>query len=241
MALNADLSAFISGGYFLAKRVSRPREFTDLMPDTFIRLSDCFTDIAPDTWADKAYNYDEGERSAEAAKFGIPAFAVPALVTEFTKAVALTHLTNSFPTLAIAREFHRRCTDKTLVVLLGIGLEPSLVASLRSQLHDDVNHGYGLIERIDAQDPLSSSGSVLGYEPLGFEAMKFHSWLCHNAPVGAYERFGTRPNRAGFIGSFADAVHVTEHLKATGAEPAIWEPWLVVQYDCEDKRFNACS
>jgi hypothetical protein len=34
----------------------------------------------------------------------------------------------------------------------------------------------------------------------------------------------------GFIDSFADAVHITRNLKATGAETAIWEPWLIEQY-----------
>jgi hypothetical protein len=93
-----------------------------------------------------------------------------------------------------------------------------------------VNHGYGLVERVDANIPVAGGGEVLGYEPLGFEAAKFHSWLCHNAPLDAYKLFGIRPNGAGFIDSFNDAVRITENLKGTGAEPAIWEPWLVVQY-----------
>jgi len=93
-----------------------------------------------------------------------------------------------------------------------------------------MNRGYGLIERIEARHSLAGGGKALGYEPLGYEATMFHSWLCHNIPVEAHSRFGIRPNGAGFIESLADAVRVTEDMKATGAEPAIWEPWLVVQY-----------
>jgi hypothetical protein len=102
--------------------------------------------------------------------------------------------------------------------------------SFKAQLGDDINHGYGLVERVDANIPLAGSGEALGFEPLGFEGTKFHSWLCHDAPTDAYTLFGICPNGFGFIDSFNDAVRVTENLKATGAEPAIWEPWLVVRY-----------
>ena len=232
--MNADLSAFISGGYFLTKRIRRPSYVTDPMSDSIITLSWCLTEMAPDSWADKCYNHSDEERAAEALKFGIPSDAVPNLVDQFTRAIEPMHLTNFFPTLSVAREFFRRCTDKT-VALLGIGLEPSLLPSVRAQLKDDINRGYGLIERVDAMIPLSTCGEVLGYEPLGFEATRFHSWLCHNAPAEAYKKFGVRPNPAGFIDLFADAVRVTEDLKATGAEPAIWEPWLVAQYGTDEK------
>lgn len=227
--MNNDPTAFISGGYFLTKRVARPQDVTDFAPDSIVTLSNCFTEIAPGTWADKAYNYEDNDRAAEASKFGIPRDDVPNLVDEFTKAVESNHITNLFPTLTIAEEFYRCCADEA-VVLLGIGLDASRVLSFKAQLDDDVNRGYGLIERVDANVPVASGGEVLGYEPLGFCGTAFHSWLCHNAPADADKRFGIRPNRAGFIDSFSDAVRVTENLKATGAEPAIWEPWLVVQY-----------
>jgi hypothetical protein len=102
---------------------------------------------------------------------------------------------------------------------------------MESQLGDDVNKGAGLVERVNRRAPLAVSGRVLGYEPLGFEAMKFHSWLCHNAPPDAKERFGIEPNRAGFIDTLSSAVRVTQDLKASGAESAIWLPWLIVRYD----------
>ena len=97
-----------------------------------------------------------------------------------------------------------------------------------------------LIEGVNADTPLER-GKVLGYEPLGFEATKFHSWLCHDAPAEADDRFGIRPNREGFIDSLADAVRVTRDLKATGAETAIWEPWLVVQYGSGELRPLTCT
>jgi hypothetical protein len=225
-----ELNDYVCGGYFLTRSISRPPDVSDLVPDRVITLSHRFTDIAPDTWADADYRYDDEERSQSALKFGIPATAVPTLVSMFTQAVRPQHLTSAFPNLSIAQSFYRHCSDRNLVVLVGIGLERSLVPALHLQLRDDVNHGYGLIERVNANVPLERGGKLLGYEPLGFDATKFHSWLCHNAPVEAYDRFGIRPNGEGFIDSLPDAEHVTQNLKATGAETAIWEPWLVVQY-----------
>jgi hypothetical protein len=230
MPENAELDDYISGGYFLVTRINRPPDVSNLVPDSVVTLSNCFTDIAPDTWADADYRYDDEERVQAALKFGIPASAVPELVSMFTQAVRPQHLTNAFPSLFVAQNFYRCCTDKGLVVLVGLGLERSLVPTFHEQLHDDSNQGYGLVERVNANAPLERGGKVLGYEPLGFEATQFHSWLCHNAPVEAHDRFGILPNSEGFIDSFADAVRVTQNLKATGAETAIWEPWLVVQY-----------
>jgi hypothetical protein len=230
MAEIVDVDAYICGGYFLTKRVSRPSAVSKLVPDWVTTVSECFTDIAPDTWADREYNYGDEERAEEALKFGVPATAIPALVDVFTQAVRPAHLTNAFPTLSVAQSFYRHCTDKNLIVLVGIGLERSLVQNLRTQLQDDVNNGYMLIERVNENTPLEHGGKILGYEPLGFDATKFHSWLCHDVLDEVDDRFGIRPNRAGFIDSLADAVRVTRDLKATGAETAIWEPWLVVQY-----------
>jgi hypothetical protein len=54
--MNADPIAFVSGGCFLSKRVSHPQGISDFVPDSILKLSTCFIDIARDSWADKAYH-----------------------------------------------------------------------------------------------------------------------------------------------------------------------------------------
>jgi hypothetical protein len=222
-------SNFISGGYFLVKQIARPKDVTEILPTTLLTLSNCFTDIAPDDWANVGYNYNDGERVAEAAKFGISANSVPRLIRLLGEGIGSQH-SNAFLSLPLAEVSYRECVDKREIALLGIGLDPMLVSSLQAQRNDDVNSGYGLLERVELRVPLASSGEVLGFEPLGFEATKFHSWLCHNAPVDTFKKFGIGTNSNGFITKFDDALRVTRHLKSTGAEPGIWEPWLVVKY-----------
>ena len=231
MSGQIDLNDYISGGYFLVKLMARPEGVSELVPDIVLTLSTCFTDVAPDEWADSAYNYTDEEQAEEALKFGIPSSAVPMLVAQFTREIARHHITTAFPTLSTAQDFYRASNDKTSTALIGIGLHHSLLPSLYQQRGDDVNGGYGLIEGIEDKRPLAVGGEALGYEPLGYCGTKFHSWLCHYYPEQAWKRLAVRPNVSGFIDSLADAVRVTEDMKATGAEPAIWEPWLIVRYN----------
>lgn len=226
-----SVSNHICGGYFLTRRIPRPDSISDPAPTTILTLSNCITEIAPDDWADSGYNYDIEERVVEAKKFGISSEAVPQLVEEFTKAVSSNHITTAFPTLQIARAFYRACEDKSTIALVGIGLERSLLASFYAQRNDDVNRGYGLFERVDKNVELEAGGEALGYELLGFEATKFHSWLCHNSPVEAKEKLGVTPNQFGFVDSLADGVRIRNYLKETGAEQSVWEPWLIVSYE----------
>jgi len=220
---------FISGGYFLVRRIPRPADVSELLPSTLTTLSNCFTDIAPDDWTLSGYNYSDDERAEEAAKFAIPRRVVPGLVRLFSDALGTQH-SNAFPNLEVAEAFYKDCSEKDQVMLVGIGLHQSLLESLYAQRNDDVNQGYGLLERVELQNPLAELGEPLGFELLGYSGTKFHSWLCHNAAVEASEKFGVHPNRHGFIDSLDDAIRIVQNLKATGAEPAIWEPWLVTKY-----------
>jgi hypothetical protein len=240
MSSAIDLTRYICGGYFLTKRASRPECISKLVPDSILTVSSCFTDVAPEEWADGAYDYDEKERAAEALKFGIAASAIPTLVNLFTAEIAAHHhITTAFPSLLVAQEFYQ-CADRAATALLGIGLERSLLPSFYAQRGDDINNGYGLTERVEAKQPLARGGQPLGFEPLGFEATKFHTWLCHDAPREASEQFAIKPNQHGFIDTLDDAMRVTEHLKATGAEPAIWEPWLIVNYSEQLNHYHTC-
>ena len=45
-----------------------------------------------------------------------------------------------------------------------------------------------------------------------------------------YKPFGIRPNQLGLIDQPEDARQVNEYLRQTGAELAIWEPWLLLDF-----------
>lgn len=224
-----DVTSHICGGYYLVKKIKRPQDVSDPAPLSFITLSSCFSETAPDDWAHAGYNYTEAERANEALNFGIAASNVPEVVSLFTQEQGALP-PNAFASLSTAEAFYRQCENQETVALVGIGLHPSLLPSLYAQRENEVNHGYGLLERVEMKVPLAPGREVLGYEPLGYDGMHFHSWLCHNAPKAAWEKLKIGPNQHGFINTLEDAISVTEDLTATGAERAMWEPWLVVQY-----------
>ena len=232
MSLPAN-SEYISGGYFITKPVQRPDGPFSQLPETFLTASDCFAEIAPDLWAVDWESYPQTDVAEEAGKFGIPAHLATELVQWVSARMVGGLHPNAFLTLAMAREFVQRFVVDNAVCIIGIGLHTSLLPSFYRQLEKDMNRGYGLVDRVDRKDLLADGGSLLGFEPLGYEAVHFHTWLCNSTPDETEKLFGVRPNQNGLITKLEDAIRITEHLVRTGAEPAIWEPWLLLKYSLE--------
>ncbi|HKF22794.1 MAG TPA: hypothetical protein VKE93_14585 [Candidatus Angelobacter sp.] len=226
-----DISQYLQGGYYITKLVPRPECVSSLMPPTLLTLSSCFTDLAPGDWALDWYNHSWPERGQEASKFGIPAELLPEMV-EFCSGEMKGQMHNAFPSAAVAVEFHRRFVRATDTLVVGIGLHKSLFSSFKDQLDKEPNRGLGLIERLEQGIPMADSGKVQGFEPLGFEALHFHSWICHNLPGEIYKVLGIGPSANGLIATLEDAIRVNEYISRpeTGAEPVVWEPWLIAQY-----------
>jgi hypothetical protein len=227
------MNEYVSGGYYVLKTIPRPSGVSEVLPDTLLTLSSCFTTVVTDIvqlqW-DRFENVSEAI-AEEAKEFGIPKTKIPELVN-WAKAQHNSNYrvySGVEPALDLLDRF---ITDRTTHVV-GIGLHRNLLESFESQLTKDVNKGFGLVELVNEGRSLAEGGNALGYEPLGFEATKFHSWLCHSAPDEMYKLFGIRPNQLGLIEKLNDARQANEYLLETGAEPAIWEPWLLLDYTRE--------
>lgn len=216
------------------KRIERPPNISELLPPTVLTLSSCFADIAPDLWAVDWKSYPLADVAAEAAKFGIKPHLAAELMKWVTAQTTGEH-PNAFRSTDTAREFRRRFSVSSDVLVVGKGLHTSLLASFHEQLGKESNRGYGLLDRVERKEQLAGGGDFLGYEPLGYDATSFHTWLCHSMPDEAKARFGIIPNENGLISNLRDAVELTRHMVETGAEPGIWEPWLLVSYPFSSK------
>jgi hypothetical protein len=86
------------------------------------------------------------------------------------------------------------------------------------------------LKRVQQNDLLPGGGSVRGYEPLGFCGGSFHTWLCNISPDEVNGHLGIRPNENGLISTLEEGTQIVHFLTETGAESAIWEPWMVVEY-----------
>jgi hypothetical protein len=224
------MNDYVSGGYYVLNAIPRPSDLSDILPNHLLTMSNCFTNIVREIiqlqW-DKYDNVSEAIAD-EARDFGIPQSQISELVS-WAKA---QHNTNYlvYSEVEPALELRLRFITCPSTHVVGIALHKSLLDSFESQLAKDINRGIGLVELVNERRPPAEGGTGLGFEPLGFEATKFHSWLCHYAPDEAYKRFGIRPNHLGLIDRLEDARQVNDYLLETGAEPAIWEPWLLLDY-----------
>jgi len=228
-----DMNNYITGGFFVVPRTSRPADASDLLPQNILTVSNCLATIVPDTWAvDLGYPADE-DRADGAAKLSSAPAVIPDLVKWVTAEIGPDRPT-AFRSLTAAREFHRRFITQPGVIVIGMGLHKSLRASFDAQIGQDPTKGDGLLERVQQNDPLPSGGSVRGYEPLGFCGGSFHTWLCNISPDAVKSHFGIRPNENGLISTLEEGTQVVDYLTETGAEPAIWEPWIVVEYPSLD-------
>jgi hypothetical protein len=230
------ISQHISGGYFLAKYLKRPDSMpADLLPDRILSASNCIADI-PDAWAVKWANYKESDRREEAAKFGITPEILPQVIEWVTSGLEsqLIGWPVVFYSLETARKFAQRfLPNDSDLALIGIGLLPQLATLLLREEKPPDNHGTpGIYEAIGQGISLEPGGEVLGFEVLGYEWGGFHSWLCNGLEVDSYREFNVRPNSHGFISDLEDACKSAQYAsrEEVGAEPALWQPWLVVKY-----------
>jgi hypothetical protein len=224
-----DMNNYIAGGFFVVPRISRPADASDLLPRNILTVSSCLATIVPDTWAvDLGYPADE-DRADGATKLSIAPALIPDLVKWVTAEIG-PDPPSAFHSLTAAREFHRRFITQPGVLVIGIGLHRSLRDSFDAQIDKDPTKGHGLLERVQQNDLLPGGGIVLGYEPLGFCGGSFHTWLCNISADQVNKRLGIRPNENGLISTVEEGTRVVHYITEAGAEPAIWEPWMVVEY-----------
>jgi hypothetical protein len=224
------MNDYVSGGYYVVKGIPRPNDLSHILPEKLLTMSNCFTKVVCGIIQLQWDNYENVREAIadEAKEFGIP----EGQISELVKWARAQHNTNYnvYSEVEPALELRRRFITDPSAHVIGIGLHTCLLDSFESQLAKDVNRGTGLLELVREKRPPADGGNALGFEPLGFEATAFHSWLCHYAPDEIYKRFGIRPNHVGLIDGFDEARQVNEYLLQTGAEPAIWEPWLLLDY-----------
>jgi hypothetical protein len=73
------MNEYVSGGYYVIKAIPRPSGVSEVLPDTLLTLSNCFTTVLTDIvqlqW-DKFESVSEAI-AEEASEFGIPEAKIP--------------------------------------------------------------------------------------------------------------------------------------------------------------------
>lgn len=234
---NYPIDEFISGGYFLTKYTDRSEYMSsDLIPTRLVSASHCIVDIVPDAWAVEWGAYNERARQREASKFGITPDTLPQVIRWVTDRIDSHDI--GWPAVFNSTDVARQFADQFLsnnhdIVLIGIGLSRTLVNTFLEEEKPPVEYGTpGVYEALTQYNSLESGAEVLGFEVLGFDTSHFHSWLCNGLEVDCNRELEIRPNSYGFIDTFEEASACAEYASRddVGAEPAFWQPWLIVQY-----------
>lgn len=224
----ANSSEFIAGGYFLARPQARP-EFLgdDLLPDKLMSLSNCIIKSVPPflEWT-----------GGTPETLGVPEHLIPALEEWSSQTWEITHgYPNVFYSLDDARDFVKRfipAIPEDLVILCG-ALQSHSADLLLEKLTESSNHGISdLLKRKEAS---AANPQLLGYEPLCYDSDLAHTWLCNDLHQHAFDTWGFKANRHGFLDNYDDAQKVAEHALAIGAEEGLWLAWQILQYPPRSK------
>jgi hypothetical protein len=229
----------ISGGYYIVSPLKRA-DYMDktLLPDTILSASECLCDFHPEInilWGGsqkKKQNYskelnlskstfEEMEEWVE-KKFEEQLFQFPQLFTSAN----------------IAREFSKMfLSHLSDIRIIGIGLPENLVEEFLDEeetLSKPAKERYGIETLLINKTAMDMEASKLyGYEVLGFEYGKFHSYICNGLEKDYNDKFQFNLNENGFIPTLEIAKKYCDYSndEEVGTEPVLWLPWAIYEYN----------
>ncbi len=225
-----------SAGYFLTRDFVRPDQSSaDLLPERLISASECLASFVPATWTLTWVHSSDEARLRTAIAFGLSSETLPPVMASATESFGHDWgWPYVFYTLAAARQFHRSFLSSVPTVrLFGLALPQDLLLAFLKAAEPGTGEGAtGFLACAKAGQPLEPGGVGIGWEILGFEYGMFHSWLCNGLERDVSQVLSIRPNTNGLIGSLDDARRVADYCgqESVGAEPALWQPWFLVEY-----------
>lgn len=228
----------ILGGYYIISSSERP-EYLDkeVIPELIYSASECLCDIHPDInilWASSKKSkkeYSEKLRISENTYYHLEAE-----VEEMFELGEITY-PNLFTTVAVARKYKQKyLSNLQNTKIFGIGLPEGLVhefiAEEESETKPEENQ-YVLEKKLLNKNLMSKADcKMLGYEILGFESGKFHSYLCNGLEKDFKENFRFTLNENGFISSLEEAISYCHYCndEEVETEPVLWLPWAIYEY-----------
>lgn len=228
---------FILGGYFLVKLAKRSGYMdADLVPNTIYSVSNCICDVIPGIWAlDWVQQRDESiKRIKSSLNLDTDDFKKIEtwVTTNFNN--NKTGWQNGFFDKETAIEFYQTfLKDKQDIVLLGIGLGSEDLDLFFDEEKPQKGMGSYLVYDVLKFKTKLSPSNCIGYDILGFDCGQFHSYLCNGLQKDFNKKFDMKPNQYGFFDKYELAKVAADYVldEGTGAEPALWQAWMVCKYD----------
>jgi len=222
---------FFTGGYFIIKGFEQDK--SEYIPNNYFTVSNCIADIIPDTWAwDETFSKKEKNRIKEDYNLTDKQIEILRYDTRNLMKNNEFQLPYVFPSVNIARQFYdKHFSQIKNVKILGIALNLEYTNEF---LSEEGNDDFGVSINLTSHSTIDSNGKFIGYELLGYEYWSFHTMYCHSNLISyCKNELNIHFNSMGLIDSFEDAEEVISCIRKekVGAEPALWEPWAVYEYN----------
>ncbi len=235
--MEPDRARYLFAGYLLTEPVGRD-ELDEGLPTPLLTASSCLARFVPDTWSLAWTGHTPTERQAAAAELGLSEEALRT-VTDLVTA-GFDDGRFGWPNVVLSRaglvELLAQLPPGRPWVALGLALSPAHATRyLDWAAPRSPEEGAGGLHTLLARStPLPPGGTVLGFEPLGFEARNAqpHSWYCNRLDLTFARTLGLRANAHGLLPTEDDAERGIAHIAAGAApsEPGLWLPFLLLDY-----------
>src|SRR5262245_9513517 len=206
-----EIDEILAAGFLLTRPVTRPEWATrELLPDRILSASTCICPQFPGSYALSWCSFDNEDRASMFDAVGVPRGLRDEAQEWATRSFdVLFGWTGVFFTLEAARAAHSRFLRQGDVAVLGIGLPARYREEfLREATPPPPKPGFaprgesGWPKVLRAGKSLPAGGIRLGFEILSADSgLLGHSWLCNGLERDFAEKYGVRPNAAGFIES----------------------------------------
>ena len=229
---------FYLGGYYLIEGTSVKNWMNrEILPSQIYSPSSCICELHPD---DICLSWVKGSKEAKRLyreKLGL----TKEQFTELQEQIDESFNSGRYGWLQVFIDFDEAKTyyQKWLKNVPNI----KLVAIATTQEHRDIflaeenpdgeNTGaYGNWSALNRGIVIDINQGLLGYEVLGFETGGFHSFICNSLENDFSSKLGIELNSNGLVENYSEASKAADYAQNpdVGAEPALWQPWAIVEF-----------
>ncbi|WP_226671103.1 hypothetical protein [Metabacillus litoralis] len=230
---------YISGGYYIVSPIKRD-DYMDktILPETILSASECLCDFYPEVnilWGGSAKNK---KSYAKELKLSKEKFVQMEKWVEENFEQKKNQFPQLFTTVNLAKEFSKMfLSHMNDIRIIGIGLPENLVEEFLEEeetLTKPDNERYGIETLLLNKTKLETEVTLIkGYEVLGFEFGKFHSYICNSLEKDYKKECSFSLNENGFISTLDMALDccIYSNDEELGTEPVLWLPWVICEYE----------
>lgn len=223
---------FFVGGYFIVKGFKN--DAIGYIPHNYFTVSDCISDIIPNTWAWNK-TLSKQDRKEVKINYSLSDEQIESIRKDVLELIEKSRFqlpTNTFSNIGYARTFYSQYfSHLENVKLLGVSLNEKYINEF---LDEEGKDDFGISSNLSSYKCIETDGRFIGYEVLGYEYSGFHTMYCHRNLINHCKiELHIHFNDNGLIDKFEDAEKIIDSIRSEkiGAEPALWQPWAVYEFD----------